>query len=278
MPQNLTAESTSRFIQTKRWRIHYNEAGSGHPVIMLHGSGPGATGWSNFNPNLSALADHFRVFAVDMPGWGQSDAVTFEERDHVAAALEFMDALGIEKAAFIGNSMGGMTSFRFAIAHPDRISHLITMGPGAPGVKIFGAADGPTEGLKILQKGYRDPSEATMRELVEVMTFDSAFVTDALIKQRAAGAQSRPDHLANFIAGIGKPLPVVTEAQLAGITAPALLFHGRDDRVVHFENSLKLVALIPNSRLVLLNRCGHWAQLEHAADFNEMVINFIKTH
>ena len=271
----LTQESTSRFVQTPSWRIHYNEAGVGDPVIMLHGSGPGATGWSNFNRNIGALAANHRVLAVDMPGWGQSDSVTFEERDHVEATLQLMDTLGMEKAAFVGNSMGGMTAMRFAIKYPDRISHLITMGPGAPGVKLFGFGDGPSEGLKILNRGYRDPRPETMRELVEIMTFDSTFVTDELIQQRALAAQARPDHLENFIGGIGKPLPVMTEAGLAGIQVPTLLFHGRDDRVVHYENSLKLVALIPDSRLVLLNRCGHWAQLEHADEFNQVVAQFL---
>jgi 2-hydroxy-6-oxonona-2,4-dienedioate hydrolase len=274
----LTQESTGRFVQTPSWRIHYNEAGSGSPVIMLHGSGPGATGWSNFNRNIGALSKRHHVLAVDMPGWGESDAVTFEERDHVEAALQFMDSLGIEKAAFIGNSMGGMTAIRFAIAHPERISHLITMGPGAPGVKLFGFGDGPTEGLKILNRGYRDPSAETIRELVEVMTFDSSFATDELIAQRSESARSRPDHLENFVGGIGKALPVTTEAGLAGIAIPSLLVHGRDDRVVHYENSLKLVALIPDARLVLLNRCGHWAQLEHADEFNELVLHFLSHH
>ena len=274
----LTQESTSRFVQTPSWRIHYNEAGSGQPIIMLHGSGPGATGWSNFNRNMGALSENFRVLAVDMPGWGESDAVSFEDRDHVEAAREFMDALGIEKAAFVGNSMGGMTAIRFAIKYPERISHLITMGPGAPGVKLFGYGDGPTEGLKVLNRGYRDPRPETIRELVEVMTFDSAFVTEELIMQRTQSATSRPDHLENFIGGIGKALPVMTEAGIAGIEAPSLLFHGRDDRVVHYENSLKLVALIPDSRLVLMNRCGHWAQLEHAEEFNQLVDQFLRTH
>ena len=130
---------------------------------MLHGSGPGATGWSNFHTNMTALAENYRVLAVDMPGWGESHPVTYEERDHVEATIAFMDALGIDRAIVVGNSMGGMTALRLAIAHPERISHLITMGPGAPGVKLFGFGDGPSEGLKILQKGYRDPSPETMR-------------------------------------------------------------------------------------------------------------------
>ena len=277
MPLELTDEATSRYVRTPSWNIHYNEAGEGHPVVMLHGSGPGATGWSNFGPNMPALAERFRVIAVDMPGWGASDAVTFDERDHAGAALELLDTLGIEKAAFVGNSMGGMTALRFAALHPERISPLVTMGPGAPGPRLFGAGDGPTEGLKVLQAAYRDPSAASMKRLVEIMTFDPANATDALAQQRSDAALARPDHLENFVAGIGKVFrfwPTVDD--VLSIRTPALLFHGRDDRVVHFENSLALTAMIPDSRLVLLNRCGHWAQVEHAAEFNRLVRDFVQ--
>jgi 2-hydroxy-6-oxonona-2,4-dienedioate hydrolase len=109
--------------------LRYYEAGFGHPLLLLHGSGPGATGWSNFSGNIEALAEHFHVYAVDTPGWGESSAATVDQLDHVEAAVQFLDALGIEKAAFVGNSMGGQTSIRLATEHPDRITHLVTMGP-----------------------------------------------------------------------------------------------------------------------------------------------------
>ncbi len=275
MALDLTAEGTSRTVQTKRWKIHYNEAGEGHPIIMLHGSGPGATGWSNFGPNLKVLAEKYRVLAVDMPGWGKSDPVSAEERDHVAAAVELMDELGIEKAAFVGNSMGGMTSLRFACEHPDRMSHLITMGPGSGGPSIFSAGDGPSEGLKILVEGYRNPTPETMRRLVDIMSYDAGDAGDEVVRQRAEAAAANPEHLANFLAGLNRMRPFVDMDALTRCEIPALLVHGRDDRVVHFEHSLKLVTVIPNSRLVLFNRCGHWAQLEHAAEFNRLVDDFI---
>src|SRR5690606_19526562 len=119
----------ARTVQTREWRLRYYEAGSGHPVVLLHGSGPGATGWSNLAGNIEALAEHFHVYAVDMPGWGGSDPATVDRLDHVDAAVQFLDALGIDRAAFVGNSMGGQTSLRLATEHPDRISHLVTMGP-----------------------------------------------------------------------------------------------------------------------------------------------------
>lgn len=272
----LTEESTSRTVETPSGTIHYNEAGDGPVVLMLHGSGPGATGWSNFGPNLATLSRQFRVIAADMPGWGKSSTVSYEERDHVTAVLHLLDALGFEKAALVGNSMGGATTLKFAATHPDRVTHIVTMGAGAGGGRIFSPGDGPSEGLKILQQGYVDPSPETMRKLVDIMTFDSEFATDELVNQRSANARARQDHLDNFKAGIGKPRRgVATDEELASIAVPALIIHGRDDRVVHYEHALKLVALIPNSRAVLFNRCGHWAQLEHADEFNRLVADFI---
>jgi 2-hydroxy-6-oxonona-2,4-dienedioate hydrolase len=280
MAQELTDDGTSRYVQTASWKIHYNEAGTGHPVILLHGSGAGASGWSNFRPNIGPLSEHFRVIAMDAPGWGRSDAGLPETYDHPAAVLELMDALGIATAALVGNSMGGMTAITFAARYPDRISHLVTMGPGAfiSTPTLFGPGDGPSEGLKILFEGYRNPTQEVMKRLVEIMTFDSANASDELAAQRAENAQARPDHLANFLQGMTTGGPVRTSAtveQVQGIRTPTLLVHGRDDRVVHYEHSLRLVSTIPNSRLVLLNRCGHWAQLEHADEFNRLVAGFV---
>lgn len=272
----LTAEETSQVVDTARGKIHLNTAGEGHPVVMLHGSGPGATGWSNFRPNMGPLSERFRVIAADMPGWGGSDPVTYEERDHVSDAIALLDALGIEKAAFVGNSMGGATSLKVAGRYPDRVSHVVTMGSGAPGPRIFTAGGGPSEGLKILHQGYRDPSVENMRALCRVMAYDQSFATDELVEQRHRACAERPDHIAHFAAGLGRPRRgESTLEDIANIKAPAMIIHGRDDRVVHFEASLRLVSTIENSRLVLLNRCGHWAQLEHADEFNRLVGDFI---
>lgn len=275
----ITFESTSREVKTKDWNIHYQEAGGGHPIIMLHGSGPGASGWSNFSPNIGPLSQQFRVLAVDVPGWGKSDAVSPDQADSVEALRQFMDALGIQAAALVGNSMGGVIATRMASKYPERVSHLITMGaPGLPGQTIFSAA-GPSEGIKILLEGYRDPSPETIRRLANIMTYDPTFATEEMVVERARVAAERDDHRENFLAGFGKPgyMQFSTPEQLSFITAPTLLIHGRDDRVVHFENSMQLCKFIQNSRLYLINRCGHWAQLEHTEEFNRMVSSFVCT-
>ncbi|WP_068262036.1 alpha/beta fold hydrolase [Janibacter limosus] len=278
----LTDESTGRFVQTSTHRIHYNEAGSGHPVILLHGSGPGSTGWSNFRTNIATLAQDFHVYAVDMPGWGQSDTQTAETGyDHVAALIAFMDALDIDRAALVGNSMGGITSISTAILHPERVSHLISMGAPVPGQNTWGA-NGLSEGLKVLFRTYQNPTIENMKEVTEVMAFDPALTSGDLAALRLEAALAHPEHLDSWNNAPGGN-PLSTEyfgygPRLAEITAPTLALHGRDDRVVSYEQSLRLVSAVDNARLLLINRCGHWAQIEHAVEFNRVVRDFIQNN
>ena len=82
-------------------------------------------------------------------------------------------------------------------------------------------------------------------------------------------------HGAPMRAGPPMAIPAATLTKLLTLKVPTLLIHGRDDRTVHFEASLRMVAMIPNSRMVLINRCGHWAQLEHPAEFNRLVDDFV---
>ncbi|MGP3775807.1 alpha/beta fold hydrolase [Streptomyces sp. SDT5-1] len=281
----LTKEAASRDIALPSGlRMRYYEAGEpgATPVVLLHGSGPGATGWSNFSGNIGAIADAgFHVVAPDMPGWGDSDAQATEDMDHDATLVEFLDALGLAKAALVGNSMGGHTAVRFATLHPERLTHLVTMGAslGRGPACLFGPGDGPSEGLKVLVKAYKDASPENMRALVEIMTYDKErFATPELTRARSEAALARPDHLAHYVEGLahGAPIPIkVDRDRIPGIQAPTLLIHGKDDRVLHYETSLWLLANIPNSRLVLLNRCGHWAMIEHAAEFNRLVVDFL---
>jgi len=268
------------YVSLASGRIHYHDVGEGPVVVLLHGSGPGATAWSNFGPNITVLARRFRVLAIDMPGWGESVAARVGERDHATTLLELLDLLDIPSAAVIGNSMGAVTSLAFAARHPKRVSRVVTMGAAMPGQPMmFSAADGPTEGLRVLFAAYRDPSPANMKRLVEVMTFDPVFASDALAEQRSTNALLHPEHLANFVADLEEKLPIVSRParldEIAAIEAPVMLIHGRDDRVLNFEHSLRIVSTVRNGRMVLLGRCGHWAQLEHAAEFNRLVASFV---
>ncbi|WP_374348654.1 alpha/beta fold hydrolase [Phenylobacterium sp.] len=282
-------ESTSRFVQTKRWKLHYNEAGQGHPVIFLHGTGPGASGWSNFSQNVAPLAKTHRVITLDSPGWGKSDVFdcTGESRNgaNAQAVALLMDELGIDKAAIVGNSMGGAATLQFMADYPDRITHAVTMGSGVFAMpNIFSPGGGPPQGFKVIVETYRDPSPENFRRLVEVMVYDSSFVTDELTKERSVNALAVKDHLANWLKWpMGNPKGPYGDLEhllgkLASTTVPTLMIHGRDDRTVPMETSLRTSAIIPNSRLVIFNRCGHWAQLEHAAEFDRLLLGFLNQY
>ena len=128
-------------------------------VVLLHGGGPGASSWSNFSRNIGVLAKHFHVLAVDQPGYGHSDKHTEHEqynRYSATALLNLFDHLGIERAALVGNSLGGGTAVRFALDHPKRAGRLVLMGPGGLSVNLF--APDPTEGVKLLGKFTVDPT------------------------------------------------------------------------------------------------------------------------
>ncbi len=199
----------------------------------------------------------------------------------MAALIAFMDALDIDKAALVGNSMGGITSISTAILHPERVSHLISMGAPVPGQNTW-AAGGLSEGLKVLFRTYQDPTIENMRQVTEVMAFDASSTSGDLAALRLEAALAHPEHLDSWNNAPGGN-PLSTEyftygPRLAEITAPTLAIHGRDDRVVSYEQSLRLVAAVGNSRLLLLNRCGHWAQIEHAVEFNRVVRDFIQNN
>lgn len=281
----ITEDSSEKFLQLPKWRIRYHEAGEGDPVILLHGSGPGASAWSNFSQNIEVLARKYRVIALDFPGWGRSDEFDPQTAHRFAVNAEvvvgLMDALDISRAALVGNSMGGIASQMVTALHPGRVTHCVTMGAPAPGgPQPFYQPSGLTEGLRILFEAYRTPSEENVRRLVEIMVFDSSFASDALIRQRTENAIANPNHLSNFLKGLATMhIDAVGQDEIVHALekspVPALIMHGRDDRVVPVEHSLRTAALMPNASLLVFNRCGHWAQLEHAGRFNALLDGFL---
>ncbi|WP_439031550.1 alpha/beta fold hydrolase [Gordonia terrae] len=269
--------NTGKLIDIGGANVFVHERGHGHALVLLHGAGPGATGMSNFSPNYEQLSKDFRVVVPDMPGWGASDSVA-AAGDPVQTVVALLDTLGIATATLIGNSMGAMTALRTAAAHPDRVSSIVTMGATCPGPNVHSPGNGPTEGIRVLVEGYQDPSPQNIKRLVQIMCYDPAFATDALARERSAAALERPEHLNEFLTNHGPPGVreyATLSAKLTELLMPVLAIHGRDDRVVPFENSLRLVSMAPDSRLLLINRCGHWAQIEHADEFNSVVRQFV---
>ena len=282
----LTEAATSRFVRIQEGdlnlQLHYNDIGQGaETVVMLHGSGPGASGWANFNRNIEPLvAAGYRVILLDCPGWSKSDPIvnTGSRSDLNARALKgLMDAIGLDKVHIIGNSMGAHSTVAFALAHPTRVGKLVLMGGGTGGPSQF--VPMPTEGIKLIGALYRDPSIENLKRMMNVFVYDASSLTDALYQARLDNMLARRDHLENFVkSSTANPKQFPDYGHRLGeVTAQTLVIWGRDDRFVPLDVGLRLVWGLPNAELHVFSRCGHWAQWEHADTFNRMVLDFL-TH
>lgn len=280
----ITESDTSRFVRIKEGdlelQLHYNDAGSGaETVVMLHGSGPGASGWANFNRNVEPfVAAGYRVVLMDCPGWSKSDPVvsTGSRSELNAGALKgLIDAIGLDKVHIVGNSMGGHSAVAFALANPERVGKLVLMGGGTGGLSPF--VPMPTEGIKLIGALYRDPTIENLKRMMNVFVYDTSKLTEELFQTRLDNMLSRRDHLENFVKSAEanpKQFPDVGH-RLGEIASPTLVVWGRDDRFVPLDIGLRLVTGLQKADLHVFSRCGHWAQWEHADKFNRMVLDFL---
>lgn len=269
-----TEESTSHFVDAAGVKIHYNELGTGEPLLAIHGGGPGATGWSNFNQNIPELSKHFRLILIDLPQYGQSDPVVINEPSpayYARSVKNFIDALGIEKLHVLGNSLGGMTGLKFAIEYPERLIKLMIMGAPPGGPSIFTPL--PAEGIKRLMAAFENPTKETIHEMIKVFVYDSSFVTDTLLEQRLKAAQNGAILAARKQSNT-PPLDLTPD--LHRVKAKTLLLWGRDDRFVPIDFALTLLFRLPDAHLHIFPRCGHWVQYEGRDTFNRLVIDWIE--
>ncbi|AWT53828.1 alpha/beta fold hydrolase [Mycolicibacterium smegmatis] len=270
-------------VTTDAGVLRYHEAGDGPPLLLLHGSGPGVTGWRNYRGNLAFFAQHFRCLVLEFPGFGVSDDFGGHPMlDAQKAAVVFADALGLEQMDIIGNSMGGGVGINFAINHPDRVRRLVTIG--GIGTNLF--SPGPSEGIRLLQEFTEDPTRARLIDWLNSMVYDPALVTDELIEERWALATD-PETLESARRMYGKaafaammtmmrnadfPLPW---AIMHKVKAPTLLAWGRDDRVSPLDMALIPMRTIPNAELHVFPNCGHWVMIEAKAAFERTVLSFL---
>lgn len=280
----LTDASTSRMARVLEGdldvQIHYNDCGNGdETVVMLHGSGPGASGWANFHRNIEPLVSAgYRVVLMDCLGWSKSDPVvnTGSRSELNARTLKgLMDALGVQRAHLVGNSMGAHSVVAFALAYPERAGKLVLMGGGTGGVSPL--VPMPTEGIKLIGALYRDPTIENLKRMMSVFVYDTSNLTEDLFKARLDNMLTRRDHLENFVkstAANPKQFPDVGH-RLGEIANPVLVIWGRDDRFVPLDTGLRLMAGLQDAELHVFSRCGHWAQWEHAEKFNRMVVEFL---
>lgn len=279
----LSHDDTRRELATPEGVLRYHEAGDGPPLAMLHGSGPGVSGWRNYGDNLPTFAEHFRCLVLEFPGFGVSDDAGGHPMATAGPSLTtFLDELDLDRVHLMGNSMGGIVAARFAIANPDRVDHLVSVG--GIGKNIFSPF--PGEGIRLLQEFTAAPTRDKLVRWLHSMVYDPDVVTDEMVEQRWALAND-PEALANARRMYG---PGVLEAQAAHaartgqppwwsqlqqLSAPTLLTWGRDDRVSPVDMMLLPMREIPNVEVHVFPNCGHWAMLEAKEAFEATVLAFL---
>lgn len=276
------ASPTARTVALGNRQIHLHEFGAGPPVLMLHGGGPGASGLSNYARNIDALASRFRVLVPDLPGYGgSSKGVNSEDPfgDLAAAMLALLDALGIDRAHVVGNSLGGACALRMALEQPGCVDRLVLMGPG--GIGISQAA--PTEGLKRLLGYYagEGPTLEKLRTFIcEDLVFDGSRIPEAVLRERFE-ASIDPEVLASPPLRAPKDLEAfrrldfLLDPRLPALAHRTLVLWGTADRVNPATGAMALQARMPACDAYLFSRTGHWVQWERADEFNAVVTAFL---
>ncbi|CAM5794505.1 alpha/beta fold hydrolase [Ottowia pentelensis] len=261
-------------IEAAGIRTNYHDLGSGHPLLMIHGSGPGVSAWANWRLVMPELARQARLIAPDMVGFGFTDRPAGQRYDMdswVRQAVGLLDALGIEKTDLVGNSFGGALALALAIHHPQRVRRLVLMGSVGVHFPI-------TQGLDAVW-GYT-PSVQNMRAIMGYFAFNQGLMSDDLARMRYE-ASTRPGFQESFSAMFPAPRQrwvdamASPESAIRALPHETLIVHGREDQVIPLQTSLTLSQWIPNSQLHVFGHCGHWTQIEHAARFAQLVSNFL---
>jgi 2-hydroxymuconate-semialdehyde hydrolase len=262
-------------IQTGSYKTNYHDQGSGAPVVMLHGSGAGVTGWANWRGQIPMLSQKLRVIAPDLIGFGYTErpeGFSYRFMDSwVDQVLALLDALKIDKAHLVGNSFGGSLSLALAVRAPQRVEKILLMGSGGVHQKVTPELD---------QLWGYTPSVANMKKIMGIMAHNQNLVSDEIAEMRYR-ATLRPGVQEAFEKLFPPPrqrwldAQVVADEKLRGITHSTMIVHGREDRVVPLPGSLKLLELLPNSQLHVFGQCGHWTMIEHRDRFNRLVLDFL---
>jgi pimeloyl-ACP methyl ester carboxylesterase len=257
-------------------RVRYVRHGAGPAVVLVHGFGSSLYTWKDVIPALAARHD---VIALDLPGFGESERPPdLAFADLPRAVVGLMNVLGIERAALVGNSMGGAAAALVAATEAGRVSHLVlidaagfNLAPRArPGmVRLASSWAAPV--LQLLP-GKRLFVEAALRQVFH----DDSLVTRERVAEYLAPAQRAGSFVA--LRSLGRSLGASTaefEDALAAVRAPTLVVWGDDDRWIPSPDADRFVAAIPGARKVLIPACGHVPQEEKPAEVAQLIAEFL---
>jgi 4,5:9,10-diseco-3-hydroxy-5,9,17-trioxoandrosta-1(10),2-diene-4-oate hydrolase len=254
-------------------QMHYHEAGRGTPLVFLHGSGPGASGWSNFKKNYPFFAERgHRCLVVDNLGFGHSSKP--DDRDYTldfvaGGVIGLLDRLGIEKCAIVGNSHGGAVAIQVALERPERVSKLVLMAPGGLEER---EAYMKMSGIRTMMKVFLGPEGITrdgMREVFGLQLYDPSQLDEDTLDERIEIAHLQPKRVLTSL-----QVPHLAP-HLDKIECPVLGWWGAQDNFCPVSGATTLATQCKDARVELLSRCGHWVMVEHTDVFNRVTLDFL---
>lgn len=265
-----------RWVSTELATTSVWVGGDGFPLVLLHGSGPGASARANWQGVWDQLASRYQVVAPDLLGFGDTESkvpVRCDLNLWVRQVVSVVTELGIQKAQWIGNSMGGAVALGVANRHPELVERMVLMGS-------VGVEFPLTEGLAKVW-GYRAESRDALAEVMRYFVTDPSRIPVEVVDERYR-LTKEPEQVARYAAMFPEPLAqhiaalTTPEDQIAAISAPVCLIHGREDQVIPVENSWRLLQLLLRAELHVLSPCGHWTQVEKRGEFLALVQGFLR--
>ena len=270
------AEKIEREVLLNGHPFHTAEEGAGEPVLLIMGLGAPGDKWA---PTVAGLRDAFRCVTFDNRGAGRSwkpEQAAYSTDEMAEDALGVLDALGIERAAVIGTSMGGAIAQKLALAHPERVRALVLTSTYASVSFTFRRA------IETLRDSIDRLDRETFKHMNQWMSFSHTYQNAHPEELAAAEAEDfaypYPMPVYAFKAQCAACLAHDTSARLGEIAAPTLVAAGGEDLYMTAEKTRELVNGIPNARLYRCEHGGHVHQWEQAQAYNRAVRDFLTEH